>query len=184
MKFLFPCCIAFLILLSCSEEEEPIIICDGTLMLTVTEVSNSGCEDATGEVTVEALGGAGNYAYRIDVGPFTSSNNFTQLQAGLHQISMRDGNNCIETLDQSIATGITLGNIRGIILSNCAISGCHNGNRNDIPDYNNDSEILSRAVLIQTRTADRTMPPPGTSTSLTDAEIRLISCWANDGGPE
>ena len=181
-KYLQLLLIAF-IFTACEDEDEPSASCDGTLMLSVSRIDNADCGTASGGISLAASGGTAPYEFRLDGGSYQSASSFNQVEAGVHQLSVRDANNCEVSVEESVLTGLTLDNIRPIILTNCAVSGCHNGDRSNLPDYNRDTEILSRISQIQSRTADKTMPPPGTSTSLTDAEIELISCWADDGGP-
>ena len=177
--FLFP-----LLLVSCAEDDEPEVSCDGSLAVSVASVDDSGCESATGSISVTGSGGTGSYTFRLDGGSFQSSGTFRQVAAGVHQLTVRDENNCTAVVEETVLSGVTLGAIRPIIVTNCAVANCHNGDRPNLPNYNLDSEILSRVSQIKTRTGDKTMPPPGTSTSLTDGEIQQIACWADDGGPE
>ncbi len=52
------------------------------------DVSCHGGTD--GSITVQGIGGSGNYEYNIDDGPFGSNNTFTNLSAGLHVVSVRN----------------------------------------------------------------------------------------------
>ena len=71
------------------------------------------------------------------------------------------------------------GVIQGIIASNCAISGCHDGSIS--PDLTTFNTIQSRASRIKARTANGSMPRGRT---LTQTEIDLIACWVDDGALE
>jgi hypothetical protein len=51
-----------------------------------------GSSNAT--ITINASGGTPPYQYNINNGSYRSSNTFTNLSAGLHQIVVKDNNNC------------------------------------------------------------------------------------------
>ena len=62
-------------------------------LLTVTPVS--GCAgDASGEITVSGSGGTGSITYAVDGGGFQPDETFTGLLAGIHVVTVRDGNDC------------------------------------------------------------------------------------------
>ncbi|MCX8489943.1 MAG: 2-polyprenyl-6-methoxyphenol hydroxylase, partial [Cyclobacteriaceae bacterium] len=67
--------------------------------------------------------------------------------------------------------------IKPIIDTNCAISGCHvsGGIRTDLSQL---SVIQSSASSIKTRTGNKSMPIGRT---LTQAQIDQIACWVDDG---
>ncbi len=66
------------------------------LALTVTSQTNvTGCfGEATGSVTVNATGGNASYEYSIDGGAFGTAATFSNLVAGTHIITVKDGKNC------------------------------------------------------------------------------------------
>ncbi|HLU94758.1 MAG TPA: hypothetical protein VKZ54_11560 [Membranihabitans sp.] len=68
--------------------------------------------------------------------------------------------------------------IQPIINSKCIM--CHDGSM-PIPDFRTYEVIKSRASLVKELTATRVMPKTG---SLTDAQIKLIGCWVDDGAPD
>ncbi|GBL34520.1 serine-rich adhesin for platelets [Filimonas sp.] len=56
------------------------------------------CATATdGEITVTASGGTGSLTYSIDGGSYQSSAVFTGLAAGVHTLSVKDANGCLQT---------------------------------------------------------------------------------------
>lgn len=66
--------------------------------VTYTWTSNpASCGNADGDITVTANGGAGNYTYSIDGGPYQASNMFTGLAAGTYTIDVQDQLGCIGT---------------------------------------------------------------------------------------
>ena len=64
-----------------------------------------------------------------------------------------------------------------IVKSSCAISGCHVAGTG-LPNFNNFSTFQSNAVEAKKRTQERDMPRSG---SLTQQEIDIIACWADNG---
>jgi uncharacterized membrane protein len=63
------------------------------------------------------------------------------------------------------------------IIDNSCIS-CHSGNQ--FPDLTSYASIKNNANIIKAQVEARTMPIGGT---LTNAEIKLISCWIDNGKP-
>jgi gliding motility-associated-like protein len=61
-----------------------------------TDVSCYGGTD--GSVTIYASGGVNPYEYRLDAGPFQTSNIFTGLSAGSYSVTIRDNNNCLRNV--------------------------------------------------------------------------------------
>ncbi len=73
--------------------------------------------------------------------------------------------------------------IKSIIDSNCATSGCHNGSAS-IPDFTTYDGVFGSRNSVKSRTSARTMPPASSGKSLTDAQIQMIACWVDSGAPE
>lgn len=59
---------------------------------------------ATGRYILSASGGNGGYMYRIDGGGFSVTNSYNAITAGIHSISVRDNNNCIRTITDTLGT--------------------------------------------------------------------------------
>lgn len=72
--------------------------------------------------------------------------------------------------------------VENIINTNCAISGCH-VTGGILPDLSTYEKVKSRANSIKNETGSRQMPPPSSGKSLSEEEIRLIACWAEQGAP-
>lgn len=75
------------------------------------------------------------------------------------------------------------GEVKPIISSNCAISGCHNGDSQDIPNWHLIENLQDRRSEIQRRitlplTDPAHMPAEG---SITDEERQTIYCWIAQG---
>lgn len=68
--------------------------------------------------------------------------------------------------------------IQPIISSKCIM--CHDGSQ-PIPDFRTYQVIKNNAAKVKQLTASRVMPQTG---SLTDAQIKLIGCWVDDGAPD
>jgi len=68
-----------------------------------------------------------------------------------------------------------------IVQQRCALGGCHAaGSVNTGGALTNYTEINSKSARIKTSVLNRSMPK---GTSLTTAEIQLISCWISSGAP-
>ncbi|MEO1053926.1 MAG: SprB repeat-containing protein [Bacteroidota bacterium] len=153
------------------------------LSLTNLTTSDAGCGEDMGTISVNATGGDGTYSFSINNGAFQDQGSFSGLDAGLSIITVRDGIGCEFSTTVNLQSGISYANeVRDIIISSCAISGCHNGS-NSLPNYNNFSEVTARVEDIKTRTGNRSMPPSSTGIRLSNEEIQSIACWVDDGGP-
>lgn len=173
-----------MLLLGACQEEEPQPACDGSLALMVTGQTNSDCDKTDGQLVLTATGGTGSYQYSLDGSTFQASGQFSNLAPGRYDIEVKDGNDCVTTLSANVLSGLTLENdIRSIIQTNCAVSGCHDGSNANRPNFTEDGTIRSRASNIKARTSNKTMPPSSSGQSLTDEEIALLACWADDGAP-
>ena len=86
--------------------------------------------------------------------------------------------------ESSCAPNISLvQDIQPIITTRCAVPGCHISGAQP-PNFSQTSVILNRAASIRTRTKNRTMPPPASGITLTEAEIQMIDCWVQQGANE
>lgn len=143
------------------------------------DTNDSSCESPDGRITVNATGGTAPYEYKIGDGAFGNSATFNSVGAGEYAVTVKDVSGCEVTLQVQVKSDVTFGEINTIIQTNCAISGCHAGNQ--APDFRVTSNITGSAQRIGIRTGGRTMPPPSSGGSLTDAEIAKIACWVADG---
>ncbi len=75
--------------------------------------------------------------------------------------------------------------IKTIINTKCAVSGCHDGN-SGIVGFKEYATLKERADngRIKSYLFELKIMPPSTSTQLTDDEKKLIECWLNNGAPE
>lgn len=150
---------------------------DGVNATANTNVSS--CESPDGSITVNATGGTAPYEYKLADGAFGNSATFSAVGAGDYVVTVKDASGCELALQVQVKSDVTFGEINTIIQTNCAISGCHAGNQ--APDFRVTSNITGSASRIQIRTGGKSMPPPSSGGSLTDAEIAKIACWVADG---
>lgn len=84
---------------------------------------------------------------------------------------------CVEEV--SFAT-----DIRPIIETKCAVSGCHNGDMGPDLNWTNFDQFHARAEsgLIKYRVTNHIMPPSYSPAGpLTQEQINTVACWADQG---
>lgn len=142
-------------------------------------VTNTECGDTGGAINISASGGVTPYSFSIGNGTGQSEAAFNNLSPGEYNVIAQDANGCeiVETV--RVLSDATFGEVKSIITTNCAISGCHDGSRS--PNLTSDSGIQNSAERIKSRTGARSMPPSSSGRSLSSAEIELIACWVDDG---
>ncbi|MFK8006410.1 MAG: hypothetical protein AB8H03_08570 [Saprospiraceae bacterium] len=89
--------------------------------------------------------------------------------------------------------------VQPIIEATCAYSGCHSGGAsanmflsaesNDFTSYSAIKSTLDNGKFVQRVLVDKDMPnpmfvPAGNPTELTQVQIDILQCWADDGFPE
>lgn len=152
-----------------------------TLAATVQTTADSECSTDNGTAVVTATGGVAPYQYQIDAKGFVESNTFNDLKEGQHEILVKDSEGCQTTLSVRIEhgnTGISYNNeIKAIITTNCAKSGCHDSGAG-LRDWTDFDKLKANAANIKSRTANRQMPP---DRQMSQAEIDKIGCWVDDG---
>jgi hypothetical protein len=145
-----------------------------------TEVIASGCETSNGVITLTASGGQEPYTFSLDGGSAQSENMFSGLAVGDYTVLVTDDNGCQNSVTVSVDNGTSYNDdIVPIINTNCAVSGCHDGNSSP-PDWTDLALVQENAENIKTRTTDGSMPPPG-KPDLQPTEIQAIACWVDDG---
>ena len=95
-----------LVVFACKNEPE-VPACD-TLTATVQK-TNETCSTLNGSIVISASGGGNTYQYSIDNGAsFQASNTFENLAANLYYIIVKDDNDCIfsltDTLNNEVGT--------------------------------------------------------------------------------
>jgi hypothetical protein len=165
----------------CSASGSAIIESSSGLMITTELTSESGCDSSNGALLVDVTGGTGPYQYKLNDEPFQDNADFSGLEAGTYDVMARDVNGCEISSTVEVTRGTSLEDeVMPILMANCAISGCHDGN-NNLADWSDIGSVLANASNIKTRTGNGTMPP-GDDT-LTNEEILAIACWVDDGAP-
>ncbi|MCC9018004.1 T9SS type A sorting domain-containing protein [Flavobacterium lipolyticum] len=74
------------------------IVAPNPLHLTAVVTSSVSCV-SNGAIMANAIGGQAPYTYSINGSPYQTSNNFMNLNAGVYAITVRDTNNCTETIN-------------------------------------------------------------------------------------
>ncbi|MGC3948381.1 MAG: SprB repeat-containing protein [Chryseolinea sp.] len=169
---------------TCETTSTAVTLAVAGVTVNFTAVStNSGCKTNGGSITITATGGSGNFSYRVGSGSFGSSNVFDGQSSGEKSVTVKDnGDNCTITKSVMVASGTSYDkDIKPIIETSCAVSGCHvTGGAAPIV-FNSVASVQSHAGQIKTVTANGSMPKSGTP--LTQAQKDRIACWVDDGAP-
>lgn len=165
----------------CSAALDNIKVTATGISFTTTLTEDTECLSGNGAVTVEVPEGNPPYQYRIDDGAFSEDNTFTGLSSGYHHVEVMDNEDCTLSLNITVPRGQSevswANDIRPLLTTYCATTGCHNGisRSNDFRIY---SSAKFYASSIRSKTQDRSMPFDG---SLSAAQIGIIACWVDDG---
>lgn len=94
-----------LLLASCGgETDDPAPDCTvSDLAVTLTSKSNDLCGQQEGELVFSASRGAGDYEFSLDGTTFQTGGTFSGLAAGSYTVTVKDANDCMKTLEASIA---------------------------------------------------------------------------------
>lgn len=149
-----------------------------TLGITATATEVAGCGTSNGVLSVVGSGGEPPYLFSLNGTNFQEGNEFDNLSLGEYNVFIKDNLNCITKTNVKIFSGVSFsGEVKNIIDTNCAISGCHVSGTGR-PDFTSLTVIQTNALNIKTKTGNKSMPKNG---SLTNQEIELIACWVDDG---
>lgn len=155
-----------------------------TLNASVATTENNLCLTSNGSITVSALLGKAPYQFQLDDGSFGTAAVFSNVKNGNHTVKVKDAEGCLITVSAPVSrgnTGISFANeIKTIIDTNCAVSGCHNGSLGEPRNWSVFATLKSNAANVKERTANKSMPPAG-KTALTSEQIAKIACWVEDG---
>ncbi len=150
-----------------------------TLNLSSTDAE---CGSPTGTITASATGGDGSYTFSLNGGSSQTTGDFTDIPNGAHEVEVTDGDGCSATQSVIVSSGTSwASDVMPIIDSNCAVSGCHNGDNGSIPNFTVFNTVQTGAENIKSRTGNRSMPPSTSGLTLSNDEIELIACWVDDG---
>jgi hypothetical protein len=145
---------------------------------------DTDCVTGNGVVEVTVNENTGPYQYAIDGGGFTAANRLENLRHGDHVLTIADAAGCGVQTSVNIPRGVTgvswQNDIRPIMQTACAITGCHNGiSRNN--DWRIYAQVKTNAAEIRKRTQNKSMP---FDTEMSQASIDLIACWVDEGAQE
>lgn len=156
---------------------------NSTLALTALTTIDDQCFTDNGSIIVTATGGTPPYQIKIDNGIFGSATTFLNQKNGNHTLIVKDGVDCQRVLIVSVGRGNTSISYSAVIApiftATCNFSGCH-GAGSSGRDWTIYSDVKANASVIKSRTSNRSMPI-GSGPTLTDAEIKQIACWVDDG---
>lgn len=192
----FPIIICVVIFSSCSKSDSGSTQPDPCTGVTV---SVSGIVTATtgsnnGSISVTASGGS-SFTFSLNGGAFQSSGLFSNLAAGAYTVSAKNNNGCTGSaqftvnVNSTSACSGTAGPlfiaVRNVMLTNCAVAGCHiSPNPQNGMDFSDDCEIIAQKNRIKIRAVDGSptfMPPPPKS-PLSAADKKKITDWIAAGG--
>lgn len=88
----------------CENEEEPgpVDCMTNPVELSLVSTEDSNCNATDGSLEVRASGGSGSYRYKLVGGSEQNSGVFSNLGAGVYEITAVDANNCADTLEVSV----------------------------------------------------------------------------------
>ncbi len=167
----------------CAGSGNVTITAPGSTLAFTVDTNEAGCETNEGVITISATGGSGTYEYRMGSGAFGGANEFTELGPDTYSLTVRDSEGCSITQSVTLKSGITYqSNIKNILDTNCAVSGCHVPGGAAPMSLQTFAVATSRAADIKSKVLANEMPKDRTPLS---QELKdLIACWADDGGPE
>jgi gliding motility-associated-like protein len=84
-------------------------------------VQGTACGETDGVITIDASGGTGLLMYALNDNDFQSGNSFSNLTAGIYQVSIQDENACIITQEVEVPQ---LGNVPEIMLVSTTEASC------------------------------------------------------------
>ncbi len=86
-----------------------VTITQPSAIVATTVITDASCSgDYSGSITVNTTGGTPGYTYSIDGENFQSSNVFGELSAGTYTITIMDDNECVATINATVAQPSTI----------------------------------------------------------------------------
>lgn len=166
----------------CSVTSDVMVESQVDMTIEVSQTVDAGCGSQEGELSIIVAGGQSPYQYRTEGGTYQDDSNLSGIPAGSITVFARDANGCEISAITEVEAGTSLEeSVMPILETNCAISGCHDGNGSLI-DWSDKENVINNAENIKTRTGNGSMPPGGRS--ITDDEIQTIACWVDDGAKD
>ncbi|RTL56106.1 MAG: hypothetical protein EKK37_16625 [Sphingobacteriales bacterium] len=137
-----------------------------------------------GSITVTASGSSG-YMYSLNNGAYQSSNIFNNLSAASYSIGVKDANGCTQTGTAVVGTqaaGPLFANVKTLIMSRCAGSGCHtNGGNSAGYNFDNECNIITYWSQIYDATVTYKLKQMPLGTLFNATEKQTITDWINAG---
>jgi large repetitive protein len=156
-----------------------------TITINTAVVGSELCAPTNvGSITVNASGSTG-LMYRLGTtGTYQTSNLFNALNSGSYTVGVIDANGCTNTSSvtvNNLPQGPLFTNVKAVLATNCALSGCHAG-ATPQSGYNfaDNCTIIAQKDRINARAVVAgTMPPSG---AISAADKQKITDWINAGG--
>lgn len=166
----------------CTATQQVTVSTESEMTITTTINEDNECLSDNGQIIATATGGQAPFEYSI--GSETNSTGaFHDLASGSYALMVKDATNCSASEMVNVPRGDTGTSyntqIKNIITTNCAVSGCHNGDNGANINWTVFDNVKNNAGNIKTRTQNKSMPPDGRT--ITAEEIALIACWIDDG---
>lgn len=156
------------------------------LAASVETTMVTGCGTTNGTITVTATGSKTPFEYQLGTGAFGANPEFENLASGQYSVTVRDADDCSQVISATVVrgeSGVTYsGDIKSIIQTNCAITGCHVAGGQS-PNFTQFANVKAAAGAIKSRTGARSMPPAGRP-DLSQSAINEIACWVDDGAKD
>ena len=158
--------------------------CPSVTISTTTSASDK-CSNNTGVINITA-GGSTGLMYNLNGGAFQASAIFNTLATGNYNLTVRDANGCTTTGTAQVnvaAAGPNFVNVKTIMITNCAFSGCHGGSspQNGI-NFTDDCTIVSQSARIKARAVDGNPSIMPQSGPISASDKQKIIDWINAGG--
>jgi hypothetical protein len=164
----------------CERTKSVTINAPGSTLAATFSLVDSGCKTTNGTITVNATGGTSPYTYSLNDGAATTSAIFANVAAGTYSLKVIDNTGCSTTQSVKVLSGTKYSTqIKSIIDTNCAISGCHVAGGAAPITWTTIENVQSRAGDIKAKTQSGEMPKGGPK--LPQSQIDLIACWVDDG---
>jgi SprB repeat len=153
-----------------------------TLVVDVAITADDQCLTNNGSISVTPTGGNPPYMFQFGTGSFETVSSFNALKSGSYTITVQDKDKCPKAINVIVPRGDTHVSfdvdIKPIMTTKCAISGCHNGDNGASRNWNDLANVQKNAANIKLRTGNKSMP---ITDALTPDQIALIACWVDDG---
>jgi hypothetical protein len=137
-----------------------------------------------GSITVTASGSSG-YMYSLNNGTYQSSNLFSNLAAASYTVAVKDANGCTNSGTAVVGTqsaGPLFANVKTLIMSRCAGSGCHTSGGNAAGyNFDNECNIVTYWSQINGAAVTYSLTKMPLGTLLNATEKQTITDWINAG---